>query len=409
MRGRRPMGLRVANRVAALPPLSGRLGLDPDALVEAATRRTGLTDFGRDDAWREGFEVLARALQEEAVLTPAGRFFARGQLLTGLTNRLRIESYLTSNPEPLTHDIDAPIVVVGLPRTGSTLLQHLLALDPDSRSLWHWEAASPAPPPRTDLDEDDPRVVGARRGVKLLDRLAPEARRLHPVDADQPTECVTLFTNSFASLELTCINWVPSYLRWCLTTDMTPHYDYYLRQLKLLQTHNRRTRWALKSPAHLFWIDQVVRTFPKVRLVQIHRDPAAVLASYFDLVTALTGIGSNALDLAAVGPTWTRTWATGLDRADDVRRRSGVPVVDVQYDDLVRDPVATVRALYEAFGLEVGAEFDRRLRARVATDTYRTGRRAGSTLEDYGVTSAEVRSVFDDYCTRHGVAVGAAR
>ena len=409
MTPRRPLALRVANRIAALPPLSRRLGLDPDELVAAAQRQTGLSDFGPGEAWREGLDVLAGALRDEAALTPAGRFFARGQLLTGLTNRLRIEDYLAANPEPLDRSIVAPIVVVGLPRTGSTLLQHLLALDPDNRSLWHWEAAAPAPPPRTDLDEDDPRVIGARRGVKLLDRLAPDARRLHPVDADEPTECVTLFTNSFASLELTCINWVPSYLRWCLETDMTPHYDYYVRQLKLLQTHNQRTRWALKSPAHLFWLDQVVRVFPDVRLVQIHRDPAAVLASYFDLVTALTGIGSNSLSPRAVGETWTRTWAEGLARADDVRRRTGVQVVDVHYDDLVRDPVAAVHALYEGFGLAVSPQFDKALTARVAADTYRSGRPAGSTMADFGVTESDVRSAFESYCATHGVAARSAR
>lgn len=408
MSATRPLGLRFANRLAGLPPLSGRLGLDADELIKAAVDSTGESDFG-DDAWREGFHMLAHALQTEAKLTPAGRFFARGQLLTGLVNRLRIESYLAADPTPLGSDVAAPIVVLGLPRTGSTLLQNLLSLDPDNRSLWHWEAAAPAPPPRSDLDGDDPRVRGARRAVKLLDYLAPDARRLHPVDADDPTECVTLFTNSFASLELSVINWVPSYLRWCLHTDMTPHYDYYLRQLKLLQTHNRRTRWVLKSPAHLFWVDQVVRTFPDVRLVQIHRDPADVLASYFDLVAALTGIGSNALDPRAVGPTWTRTWADGLDRADAVRSDTGVPVVDVHYTDLVRDPVATVRRLYQGFGLEFDPVFESRLRTYVARDRYTSGRRPGSTLESYGVESAEVRAAFDDYCTRHGVGVAVTR
>ena len=398
----RPLGLRLANRLAGLPPLSGRLGLDADELIQSATTATGESDFG-DDAWREGFHVLTRALQTEARLTPAGRFFARGQLLSALCNRLRIEAYLAANPAALDSDIDAPIVVLGLPRTGSTLLQNLLSLDPDNRSLWHWEAAAPAPPPRTDLDADDARVSGARRAVKLLDYLAPDARRLHPVDADDPTECVTLFTNSFASLELTVINWVPSYLQWCLETDMTAHYDYYLRQLKLLQTHNRRPRWVLKSPAHLFWVDQVVRTFPDVRLVQIHRDPVDVLASYFDLVAALTGIGSSALDPRAVGPIWTRTWADGLTRADAVRRTSNVPVADVHYKDLVREPVETVRRLYEAFGLDVGTVFENRLRNYVARDRYTSGRRAGSTLESYGVERSEVRAAFDDYCTRHGV------
>jgi hypothetical protein len=152
-------------------------------------------------------------------------------------------------------------VIIGLPRTGTTLLQHLLAQDPAHRVLRNWEATSPAPPPRAG-DDADPRIVASERGMKLLDYLAPDARALHPVAPTLPTECVTLFSNSCASLELATINFVPSYLRFCLEAVMAPHYDYFRRQLLTLQWHDPRERWLLKSPAHLFWVGELLDALP---------------------------------------------------------------------------------------------------------------------------------------------------
>jgi hypothetical protein len=407
MKPHRPAALRVANRAGRLMRTSARHRFEPEELCEIAVQRTELDDFGPGDAWREGLQVLAAALERDARLTPVGRFFARGQLLAALGNRLRIEAEIATEPALLDRPIVAPILILGLPRTGSTLLQTLIALDRENRSLWHWEAAAPAPAPRSDFDPDDPRVTSARRAVKLIDYLAPDARRLHPVDAACPTECVTLFTNSFASLELACINWVPSYLDWCLSTDMAPHYAYYRRQLQLLQRHNSRDRWALKSPSHLFWVDQVVDMFPNVRLVQIHRDPADVLASYFDLVTVLSGIGSDHVDPRRVGPLWTTVWADALARADAMRRRTDLDVADVHYRDLVRDPVRAVHGIYERFDLPFSPDFDRRLREYVARDRYSSGRRPGSSLDAYGVSAADVRKAYADYCLTYDVTPGA--
>jgi hypothetical protein len=407
MKPHRPTALRVANVAGRLVRTSARLGLDPVELCETAIHRSGLDDFGPGNAWREGLQVLASALEGEAQLTPVGRFFARGQLLAALENRLRVEAEIATDPALLERPIVAPLIVLGLPRTGSTFLQKLLALDHNNRSLWHWEAAAPSPAPRSDFDPDDARVSSARRAIKLIDYLAPDARRLHPVDAADPTECVTLFTNTFASLELACINSVPSYLDWCLSTDMVPHYAYYRRQLQLLQRHNSRDRWALKSPSHLFWVDQVVDTFPNARLVQLHRDPADVLASYFDLVAVLFGIGSDHVAPRRIGPLWTTVWADALARADAVRRRRGLEVADVHYHDLVRDPVREVHGIYERFGLPFATDFDRRLREYVARDRYSSGRRQGSSLEAYGVSATDVRNAYADYCLAYDVTGGA--
>lgn len=354
-RPHRPLPLRAANGVG---PIVRRvrpsmLTLDPTDLEVAARKSTGLDDFGGTEH-RPGLDALTRSLEAEARLTPTGRYFARGQLLNSLVNRLLLEKAWSETPAILQGALPAPIVIVGLPRTGSTLLQHLLAQDPAHRVLRNWEATSPAPPPHPG-DDDDPRIAASERGMKLLDYLAPDARALHPVAPRLPTECVTLFANSCASLELATINFVPSYLRFCLKTAMAPHYGYFRRQLLTLQWHDPRERWLLKSPAHLFWVGELLDALPGARIVQTHRDPLEVLASFCSLSAVLCGIGSDHVDQQALGELWAPVWAEGLERTRSVRAaRPDDQFHDVDYADLIGDPLGTVRRIYSSFDLELG-------------------------------------------------------
>jgi hypothetical protein len=218
--------------------------------------------------------------------------------------------------------------------------------------LRQWEALRPAAPRGPDLD------VAARRATdrsfRLLDYLAPDARALHPVDTLEPTECVTLFSNSFASLELATFNQVPSYLSWCLQSDFADAYREYAFQLRVLESHERRSRWLLKSPAHLFWLDQLLAVLPQAKVVQIHRDPLEVLGSFCSLSAVLSGIGSDDVDLRALGERWAPAWAEGLDRTERARRLGPTDrFIDVEYADLVGNPMGEVQRIYEQFGFEL--------------------------------------------------------
>lgn len=385
--------VRVYNTLAErLPvPVPGLGGVAE--LHAAAAGKAPDADFG-DPEYLTGLRALLSALDTEADLTPAGRLFARGAVVGALTNRLLVQRALAAEPGIASRPVDPALVIVGLPRSGTTLLQHLLALDPANRSLRQWEAARPAPPPQPGADSFDPRVAAAERAVRTLDRLAPAARVLHPTGTWLPCECVTLFANSFTSLEFSTIYQVPSYTTWCLGTDMRPHYAYYATQLQVLGWRDHRQRWVLKSPAHLFWLEQLAAALPRVGLVQVHRDPTEVIGSFASLAAVLAATNARRVDRVAIGRFWLRTWAEGVRRAQAARRTIGNPIHDVRYKDLVADPIGCVADLYAAFDLPFTRFFETAMRDHLARPRRGDGRHAYA-LETFGLRAADVHEQFE--------------
>lgn len=386
-----PRPIRWANRLASvLPPAS----LDPSDLVAEARAATGLDDLGSDE-FREPLAVQCRSLDTESRLTPVGRRFARDQIRSSLIHRLQLADVLAHRPEVLDVPVCRPIVVIGLPRTGSTLLQHLLGQDPASRLLLQWEASQPFPPPRASTYRSDPRIASTERAMRLLDRLAPDARSLHPVGAELPTECVTLLANSFASLEVPTINWMPSYLDWFTGADLRPHYRYLRSQLQVLQADCPASRWVLKSPAHLFALDALLDAFPDAVIVQTHRDPLDVIPSFCSLSATLCAISSDAVDQRALGRRWAPLWAEGLARTAAVRaRRPDVEVVDIDYPDLMADPLRQVERIYAAAGAELTAWTRAAVQRRAAPDPADGHAPHRYTLEQFGLDAAEEAERF---------------
>jgi hypothetical protein len=401
-RPHRPLGLRAANVAggALRRVRHGALSLDRDELIATARRRTALAEAGLTLApgatYLEGLDVLLDSLEREAKLTPAGRYFAREQVITSLANRLLLHEARRQDPRLETPEVAPPVVIVGLPRSGTTFLQHLLARDPQWRVLRQWEAPRPAAPRSTASDAAARRATD--RGMRMLDYLAPDARVLHPVDTLEPTECVTLFSNSFASLELATINQTPSYLQWCLEQTMEDPYAEYVLQLAVLQKVERRPRWLLKSPAHLFWLDRLIDVLPDVRIVQVHRDPLEVIGSFCSLSAVLCGIGSDQVDLRAMGARWAPAWAEGLARAEEVRRTSpGQRVVDVEHTDLVTDPMGQVRRIYAALGLELSVTALEPMSQYAATQRQHGRAVHRYTLAQFGLDSADERERFSRF------------
>jgi Sulfotransferase family len=401
-RPHRPLGLRAANLAGgALRRVRHRaLSLDRDDMIATARRRTGLAEaelaLAPAGTYLDGLDVLLGSLECEARLTPAGRYFAREQVITSLSNRLLLSEARRTHPRLDTPEVAPPVVIVGLPRSGTTFLQHLLARDPKWRVLRQWEAAHPAATRSTAADTAAQRATD--RGMRVLDYLAPDARILHPVDTLEPTECVTLFSNSFASLELATINQTPSYLQWCLGQTMEDAYAEYVLQLAVLENVERRPRWLLKSPAHLFWLDRLVAVMPDVRIVQVHRDPLEVIGSFCSLSAVLCGIGSDHVDLPEMGARWAPAWAEGLARTDRVRRTlAGECVVDVEHTDLIADPMGQVRRIYDTFGLELSDTALETMSEYAATQRQHGRATHRYTLAQFGLDSAVERERFSRF------------
>ena len=386
-----PRPIRIANRLASVLPATP---LDPSELIAAARAATGLVDLGTDE-FREPLAVQCRSLDTEARLTPVGRRFARDQIRSSLVHRLQLADVIARRPEVLDGPVTKPIIVIGLPRTGSTLLQHLLGQDPGSRLLLQWEASHPFPPPRASTYLSDPRIASTERVMRLLDRLSPDARSLHPVGARLPTECVTLLANSFASLEVPTINWMPSYLDWFVGADLRPHYRYLRTQLQVLQAECAGSRWVLKSPAHLFALDALLDAFPDAVVVQTHRDPLDVIPSFCSLSATLCAISSDHVDQSALGRRWAPLWAEGLARTAAVRSaRPDVPVVDIQYLDLVADPVGEVQRIYDVAGIDLTSWTRSAVARRAAPDEGEVRSTHRYTLEQFGLDADEEAERF---------------
>jgi len=364
--------------------------VDVEALEAAAVAATGLEDFG-DPTFRDGLLVLAGSLTEEARLTDLGYAAVETQIGAALRNRLRVVDWVVTHPEIAAEEVVAPLVVVGLPRTGTTLLSGLLATDPRRRPLYRWEATDPVPPPETATRATDPRIAAAEAASGLLDALNPGFKAIHHEPATGPTECVTLLAQHFTSLLWETLANVPAYGRWLLAVDQDPAYAHHHRVLQVLQSR-APGRWSLKSPHHGLAPDALLRRYPDARIVVTHRDPVPVVGSLCSLVRSLSGTFSDADHTAYIRTHWLDVAAAIVGRTAAARdHHPGAAFLDVEYDRLVADPIGVLREISDFDGLPLTPDVEDRMRAYLATHAAdRFGRHVYS-LDEFGLRPEEVR------------------
>ncbi|MDT7537760.1 MAG: hypothetical protein QOI82_1345 [Actinomycetota bacterium] len=400
-----PRAVRAVNTVGAAV---GRLGLQPrlgvDGLLAAATKRTGLHDFGRDD-FREGLRVLTDSLDGEARLTTIGRVAARKRLIGLLETRLQLVDQRRRDPRVKDEQIVAPLFVLGLPRTGTTVLYGMLASNPAMRSPASWEVARPFPPPGP--TEDPARVAAMDKDLAGFQQIAPGLETIHPLGSRLPQECLALQAPQFASYEFPTTFPVPTYWAWLREQDLTPAYAFEKTFLQHLQSGHRGERWILKTPGHLMWLDTLLHVFPDALLVHTHRDPTAVLASVSSLMYGFRSAMSDHVDKREVGREQLEAWTWGLQRTMAVRDRLAPNrVIDIQYDDTVNDPVGTVRRVYEHFGLDRTPAVDEGVRTYLAENPRDKHGAHRYTLAEFGLDRDEVEAAFKAYRERFGVTSG---
>jgi hypothetical protein len=396
-------GLRVLNRIGEGLERVGieLVSLDEQRLLDAACRDTGIASFG-DEGFREPLRLLLRSLQNEGRLTLLGRIAARADIAGLLATRLRLEADRKRYPGIADEVIRRPLFVVGLPRTGSTLLHHVLAQDPVGRVARAWEVMEPSPPPERARYDTDPRIGRAARRLAWFDRIAPDFKRIHPLGAELPLECIAIMSASFASPRFHTTYHVPSYQTWLASADLHPAYDFHRRFLQHLQWRAPAGHWVLKAPSHVFGFGPLFATYPDAIVVQTHRDPLTVLASVASLTLVLQGAFTDDLDPAEIGAEVTQRWSSGLERAMHARREARVDerFVDVRYQDLLRNPMAIVRRIYDRFGMTLSAEAEGRMRrflARHPKDKHGAHR---YTLSVFGLDARELGPRFKSYRER---------
>ncbi|OBG38044.1 sulfotransferase [Mycobacterium alsense] len=364
--------------------------LTTDEVIDAARAHTGLADFG-EDSFRKGLELLLSALRDEARLHDGGRAFLHQRIVGYLSQRLQVEDWYRRHPEIDDVPITAPLIGLGLPRTGSTALSMLLAQDPDVRYLRRWESSQPCPPPST-VRGVDPRIPTGKGEMV--------GTRYHvPSDTHGPMECHELMALDFKSHIFQSFAEIPSYSRWLVhEADLTSTYRYQRRVMKLLQWGEPKRPWRLKCPSHVLWLDALDAVFPDARFVMTHRDPTDVILSVADLYADIIGSLSAVIDRSYIGRLNVDHWSLGMQRALRFRADGADDrFYDIDFRAMQADPIGEVTGLYAWLGIPVGPEFESRMRSWWA---HAADEREPSTHADpaqFGIELDEVRPRFARY------------
>jgi hypothetical protein len=371
--------------------------LSADSLEDEAREQTGLQDYG-DGFHREGLERLVDSMNRESDLTETGEVILRLRLVNLLASRLQVEDCYRAHPSIEAEEVEGPIFVIGLPRTGTTALSQLVAADPQFRSVRMWESSSPCPPPEKATEHTDPRIAEAEAGLEMMNQMFPLMRTMHYEEATSATECQDLLGMSFRTVHFDGMARVPSYLAWVTDCDMRGTYRYHRRVLRLLQWHCPPRLWHLKTPVHMFALDALLESYPNAKFLWSHRDPAKVLGSVCSLIHYIRSWASDRDDARELGGEQMERWWEAVSRAMDFRARVGAErFADLAFADLQDDPVDALGQAYEHIGVPFGDA------SRQAVEHWAGRHEPGShgthsyDLADFGLDADRVRARFAPY------------
>lgn len=381
--------------------------LDAAALIAGAEAATGLSDWGEDQRFREPLAVLVRAVNAMAPPQPF-MDMAAGRIGASLEVILRYAEDARNHPDILEQKIERPIIVIGLPRTGTTVMYDLLALDPALRSPAEWEFFFPWPAPEAATWNSDPRIATLGAIYDQFLEQAPELANIHDFTPTHSSECNLAFAHHFASTNFTAEWGVRELEDWLVSSRVPGRYAAHKRILQQLQWKGPRGRWLLKSPEHLFDLEGLMAAYPDATLVWTHRDPLMALSSLSSFLQQFRNINGFGNDPREVGRCVFNQWTTALERG--MASRAANPaiearIIDISHADVIADKIAVLRRIYAHAGQPFPPEHESRVRSEVESGDARRFSRLGKHKHDpatFGIEAKAVRDRLPDYLGRFG-------
>jgi hypothetical protein len=376
------------------------------ALLTQASTETGLSDYG-DDWFMVPLETLVDHVNRDAGLT-SPESSAGARIQSALADRLRLEQYFKDHPEAADERIELACAIIGLPRTGSTMVHRLLAASPRLTALWWWETAFPFPLPGETPSDPAPRQDAARAMVDWLLTEWPDFESIDPMEAMAINEEVVLLDRTFLSTTYDSMMPIRTYGHWQAEQDHEPAIRDLVRFMQAIQ-HQRVARgeprrpWVFKTPHYVLGaLDGLLKVFPDVKLVMTHRDVAQVLPSYCSMCASLSVKSSTSYRKQDQGAHWTRRFRDGLERLESIR--AGLPagqVIDVRYEDTVSDPLGTLQRIMVALGLDLDGADKAAMETTIAANARETRPSHKYAAEEFGLSPGQIASDFAFYHERY--------
>lgn len=356
-------------------------------------------------SFTEGLEVLSAAVMNCAIATADGRASLQRQAVGHLANRFAVEDYLARHPALEKRDVEAPVFVLGMPRTGTTLMVNLLGQDAAARTLRKWEANWPVPPAAAGALSTDPRCIAANEERRAGVASGKFQTNIHFEWYEEPTECIYPMMQDFKSTAWDAFLPMPDYSEFLLGCETEPTYRWHKRFLQHLQ-ENEGGRWTLKAPGHALFARDLLKVYPDARIVWMHRDPEVVVASLASLIAGAHSRYTSQADIAYIADFYPRQLAEHANRMLDVEAAHPGRVSHVLYRDVVAHPVETIEKLYADMGLPLDGATAAAVRQRVADHPRGAGGEHKYSLGQFGIDEARVDRLFARYRERLAVIPG---
>ena len=373
------------------------------SFIAEAQRKTGLQDFG-DMTFLEPLHILLEACEQEANLSMVGRLAVKSETIRLLINRLKLTQDRKTYRGIKKEHIKSPLIILGLPRTGSTLLHNLLSQDPTNRVPRLWETMTPSPPPGHPQSLAKPRIQHTNKLLKGFYLAAPKFKVVYPMTALDPAECVTIMTHSFMSAQFQSTYNIPSYQKWLKNADLRQAYVEHRQFLQHLQWTHQPQQWVLKAPPHIFALKSLLSVYPDAKVIQTHRSPHTVLGSVASFDVILRQTFSRSVNPQHIGQEALLQWSEAVQSAMNFRDSQATnngQFYDMLYTSLSRDPIDAIRKMYDHFGLPLLNRAEQNMKEFLKKNPKHKHGEHRYSLSHYGLSEAEISSNFKSYIDRY--------